>query len=176
MKRHIAATPTCKQRWEKEIMDLSSDPGPIIDSKSTHLDSVTDESVFDIPNTWDDMHSFVPGGGPEPAATNHIPIEESTHNVEESLQGQKFRDTKPRRFIEAFPGPVGVPVGRGQTKFDLIYQNQVEEGKNNFSPFANDEEWGLAQWLSRRVGQKAIDEYLNLSMVSLVNELKKLLI
>ena len=157
-------------------MDLSSDPGPIIDSKSTHLDSVTDESVFDIPNTWDDMHSFVPGGGPEPAATNHIPIEESTHNVEESLQGQKFRDTKPRRFIEAFPGPVGVPVGRGQTKFDLIYENQVEEGKNNFSPFANDEEWGLAQWLSRRVGQKAIDEYLNLSMVSLVNELKKLLI
>ena len=157
-------------------MDLSSDPGPIIDSKSTHLDSVTDESVFDIPNTWDDMHSFVPGGGPEPAATNHIPIEESTHNVEESLQGQKFRDTKPRRFIEAFPGPVGVPVGRGQTKFDLIYENQVEEGKNNFSPFANDEEWGLVQWLSRRVGQKAINEYLNLSMVSLVNELKKLLI
>ena len=148
-------------------MDLSSDPGPIIDSKSTHLDSVTDESVFNIPNTWDDMHSFVPGGGPEPGATNHIPIEESS---------QKFRDTKPRRFIEAFPGPVGVPVGRGQTKFDLIYENQVEEGKNNFSPFANDEEWGLAQWLSRRVGQKAINEYLNLSMVSLVNELKKLLI
>ena len=153
-------------------MDLSSDPGPIINPKSTHLESVTDGSVFNIPNTWDDMHSFFPEGGPEQAPTNQIPVEESSHNVEECLQGQKFRDTNPRRFIEAYPGPVGVPVGQGRTKFDLIYENQVEEGKNTYSPFANEEEWGLAQWLSRRVGQKAIDEYLKLSMVSLVNELK----
>ena len=39
-----------------------------------------------------------------------------------------------------------------------------------YSPFANDQEWELAQWLSRRVGQKGIDEYLKLSMVSTVIE------
>ena len=44
-----------------------------------------------------------------------------------------------------------------------------------YSPFANDQEWELAQWLSRRVGQKGIDEYLKLSMVSTVIEFNQLL-
>ena len=65
---------------------------------------------------------------------------------------------------------MAIPVGQEKTKFQLIYERQLEEGQNMYSPFANDQEWELAQWLSRRVGQKGIDEYLKLSMVSAVIE------
>ena len=163
MKRHIAATPKCKQGWEKEILDLPSDPGAILESNPTHLESGADESGIDKPNQWDDLHSFVPEACPEP-----VPLETATSDDDDSLHARKNPDTKSRRFVEAYPGPVAIPVGQGKTKFQLIYERQLEEGQNMYSPFANDQEWELVQWLSRRVGQKGIDEYLKLSMVSAV--------
>ena len=72
-----------------------------------------------------------------------------------------------QQFVEVYPCPVGIPTGPGKSSFQCLRDIQVQEGKGDHLPFANKEEWELAQWLSRQVGQKAIDEYLKLSIVSL---------
>lgn len=158
MKRHIAATFQCKQSWEKEIWDLASNSTGFPKSSTTHQE-VNNPGV-DYPDTWDDLHAFAPELSPEPRG--HV----EDGDDEESLPLREISDTKNRRFVREYPRPVGIPVGQGKTKFQQLNESQIEEGQSIYAPFTNDEEWGLAQWLSRRVGQKATDEYLKLSIVS----------
>ena len=143
MKRHIAATPRCKHAWEKDILASNSDTI----RKPNITDLEVDEVGSSNPNSWDDLQDFVPDPSPELAS----PSRRVTH----------------QRFVEVYPRPVGIPTGPGKSSFQCLQDIQVQEGKGDHSPFANEEEWELAQWLSRRVGQKAIDEYLKLSIVSL---------
>lgn len=164
MKRHIAATPRCKQKWEKEIMSAASNT-KTTRKTITHL-QVSDPAI-DNPNNWDDLHAFVPEPTPEAGPSDH----DEEMNDEESVQPRQSPDTKSRRFVEAYPRPVGIAIGQEKTKFQGMYESQTGQGQSIYGPFTNNEEWELAQWLSRRVGQKAIDEYLKLSIVSLEVEL-----
>ena len=75
-------------------------------------------------------------------------------------------DTKNRRFVDLYPLPVGVPIGHGNTTFQVLYEKHKGQDESIYAPFTNEEEWELAKWLSRRVGQKVTDKYLKLSMVS----------
>ena len=153
MKRHIAATPKCKHAWEKDL--LASNPKTIGKSTTTHLEVA--EAEFDNQATWDDMHDFVPEPSPEPAGEG---------DDREFLRVHQHPKGNNHRFVEAYPRPVGIPTGQGKTNFQVTHDQHLQEGRGVHSPFANDEEWELAKWLSRRVGQKAIDEYLKLSIVS----------
>jgi hypothetical protein len=128
-------------------------------SLTTHL--AINDFGFDNHSNWDDLHVFVPEPSPSPGPGQHGRLED-----EESEQVQETPDTKNRRFIETYPRAVGSPIGRGKTKFQEMYDNHILHSQSIHAPFTNDEEWELAQWLSRRVGQKAMDEYLNLSIVS----------
>ena len=66
-----------------------------------------------------------------------------------------------------YPGRVAEILGEGKTCFEEWYETQRLNGENTWAPFDNHEEWELAQWLIRNVGQKSIDEYLKLPIVSL---------
>ena len=149
MKQHIAATPRCKHAWEKDI--LASNSNTI--SKPNITDLEVDDVGLDEPNSWVDLQDDVPDPSPEPAS----PSKRVTH----------------QRFVEVYPRPVGIPTGPGNSTFQCLRDIQLQEGRGDHSPFADKEEWELAQWLSRRVGQKAIDEYLKLSIVSLEPVIKK---
>jgi len=127
---------------------------------TTHLD--IEDPAFDNPNSWDDQHAFVPEPSPEPGPSMHV----EEVDDEEAVRVRQFSDTKSQRFVESYPRPVGVPIGQGKTKFQVLYEENMGQGQGIYAPFANNEEWELAQWLSRRVGQKATDEYLKLSIVS----------
>jgi hypothetical protein len=161
MKRHIAATPKCKHKWEKE-MGAPSNTKAAWKSTTTHLE--TDKSTFDNLDTWDDSHAFVPEPSPEPRPSKRARVEEVED--EDSVRVQRGPDTQNRRFVEAYPRPAGIAIGQGKTKFQILHEKQTKQGESNYAPFANKEEWELAQWLSRRVGQTAIDEYLKLPIVS----------
>lgn len=156
MKRHIAATPLCKHKWEKEIMGLSTErvTGK---SRGTHLE--IDEGS--------DFQAFIPDPSPEPTPSKRVHVEEVED--EDSVQVRQAPDIENRRFVEQYPSHrrVGIVIGQGKTKFQLMYENQREHGQSTYAPFTNKDEWELARWLSRRVGQKAIDEYLKLSFASL---------
>jgi hypothetical protein len=44
---------------------------------------------------------------------------------------------------------------------------QEGEGEDKWAPFCNKEEWGLAEWLVKSLGQTRMDEILKLPIVSL---------
>lgn len=154
MKRHIAATPRCKQKWEKEIMSTSN----VKEDRKTSSHLQFPDAAIDNPNIWDDLHAFVPELSPDAGPSDRV--------EEVVVQARGSPDTKSRRYVEAYPRPVGIAIGQGKTKFQVIYEAQTGQDQSIYGPFTNNEEWELAQWLSRRVGQKAIDEYLKLSIVS----------
>jgi hypothetical protein len=160
MKRHIAATPKCKVLWEKELIGPTSHVNLKSTRKSATAHLEVDESALDDPSAWDDLHAFIPEPSPEPAACG----EEGGDDT--SVQVRDNPDTEIRRYVEVYPRPVGIPIGQGKTKFEVLHEEQEGLGQSIYAPFANEEEWELAQWLSRRVGQKGIDEYLKLSIVS----------
>jgi hypothetical protein len=163
MKRHVAATPKCKHKWEKEIMDAASNSKAIPKSTNTHLE-VEDFSFEDL-NAWDDLHDFIPEPRQEAGPSKAAHVDDDAD--EDPVILREIPDIKTRRFVEAYPRPVGIAIGHGKTKFQVTYEeHSMPQGKIIYSPFTNDDEWELAKWLSRRVGQKAIDEYLKLSVVS----------
>jgi hypothetical protein len=47
-----------------------------------------------------------------------------------------------------------------------IQREQKENGTSKWGPFEDQEEWELAEWLSKNVGQKQTDAFLKLNIVS----------
>jgi hypothetical protein len=171
MKRHIAATPKCKLQWEKQITAAASKANSTSKSMRTHLE--VEDFGFGHPNGWDDLHGFIPEPSPEAGPSNHAHVEDE-ENID-PVNLRKNSDTKNRRYVEAYPRSVGRAIVPGKTKFQELYDNHTEQGQSIYAPFTNEEEWDLAKWLSQRVGQKAIDEYLKLSIVSLKIDIKRML-
>ncbi|KAF8879798.1 hypothetical protein BD779DRAFT_1446684, partial [Infundibulicybe gibba] len=70
------------------------------------------------------------------------------------------------RYVETFPRPAGVPIrpSKEKTKFDLLRELKAREGEDQWAPFASQDEWDLAMWLSKNVGQKSTDEFLKLQI------------
>ncbi|KAG0691485.1 hypothetical protein DFH29DRAFT_779952, partial [Suillus ampliporus] len=50
--------------------------------------------------------------------------------------------------------------------FERYRKEQREEGEEPWAPFENAEEWSLAQWLVKNLGQTQTDEYLKLPIVN----------
>ncbi|KAG5649098.1 hypothetical protein H0H81_006309, partial [Sphagnurus paluster] len=70
------------------------------------------------------------------------------------------------RFVHPYPRPVATPLQQGNTQFGQWKEAQEASGESAWAPFENQEEWDLAQWLIKTVGQTSIDEYLKLPIVS----------
>ena len=70
-------------------------------------------------------------------------------------------------YIEDFPADLGAGAvwGKEVPVFEKILQEQKEEGSSQWGPFENQDEWELAEWLIRNIGQKQMDAFLNLNIV-----------
>ncbi|KAF8885298.1 hypothetical protein BD779DRAFT_1611957 [Infundibulicybe gibba] len=51
--------------------------------------------------------------------------------------------------------------------FEVLLENQIRNGTNQWDPFASQEEWELAVWLMKNVGQTSTDEFLKLPVMNL---------
>ncbi|KAG2357408.1 hypothetical protein BDR07DRAFT_1490745 [Suillus spraguei] len=65
------------------------------------------------------------------------------------------------QYIEPQPD-TGWRLGKGETRFERCKREQQEGGEDLWSPFEDEEEWGLAQWLVKNLGQTRTDEFLKL--------------
>jgi hypothetical protein len=75
-------------------------------------------------------------------------------------------DAPGRRYVESYPDGAAEILGRSKTKFDAYREGQDERGEPRWAPFRDADEWELAQWLLKNVGQMKIDEFLKLNIVS----------
>ena len=103
------------------------------------------------------------------------PPREASDEVREATGGggRIFTYQKNERFIESYPGEAGNSLRRSKTQYEVWLENQRGEEKIPWDPFANKQEWALAKWLMRNVGQKSTDEFLKLLLVSFVTEVRK---
>ncbi|KIJ43709.1 hypothetical protein M422DRAFT_252953 [Sphaerobolus stellatus SS14] len=68
-------------------------------------------------------------------------------------------------YQQKFPRPTGMSYGIGQTRYDELQQMQREGKLGKVRPFADVEEWELAQWLLRSgVSQSEMDNFLKLDI------------
>ncbi|CDO76939.1 hypothetical protein BN946_scf185006.g21 [Trametes cinnabarina] len=70
-----------------------------------------------------------------------------------------------RPWIEEFPTSAGATYGCAETEFKRILREQRDKGVEPWAPFADMEEWELAEWLiTSGLSQTAIEEYLKLNI------------
>jgi hypothetical protein len=84
---------------------------------------------------------------------------------DEGEGGNTYPTSKGERFIESYPGEAGNGLRKSKTQFDVWFENQREEEKIPWDPFASEKEWALSKWLLKNVGQKSTDEFLKLHIV-----------
>ncbi|KAJ7728990.1 hypothetical protein B0H14DRAFT_3518411 [Mycena olivaceomarginata] len=110
---------------------------------------------------------------PPPEIPDEVPSRRRVTVEEVPNEGDDY----PSNFVqlaEEFPGNdkfpgcedyVGVgaeTLGKGKAVFEHLREEQATSGSGCYELFLDSDEWGLASWLSKHVGQTATDAYLKL--------------
>ncbi|KAJ7080850.1 hypothetical protein C8R44DRAFT_836592 [Mycena epipterygia] len=97
---------------------------------------------------------------PEPIPRSHRATVEEVLDEDDPQNFSRF--IEPYEDEESGRPAAGRPLRHGETLFERMRARQQEEGTTEFSLFKDGDEWDLARWLSKNVGQTATDEYLSL--------------
>jgi hypothetical protein len=114
-------------------------------------DLVLDATGF-IPETIDSPSSTL--DEEQPAKRPRVTVEE----VDDETEGL--------REVHEYPASVAEEKGFGVTMFENMFEDQQAMMETPWTPFRDEEEWELSQWMMKRVNQTGIDEFLKLPIVS----------
>ncbi len=151
MKLHIQNTEACRLRWEAwiEQTQRTRTSGP-----STSLRTPDDNNNMATVSLETTMN----------IDTFFSPIEETPRSHRATVE-DKPDDEEIARFVRYYPAPVAQVLRRGESTFEEWRRVNEKDGRPRWAPFANEEEWKLAHWLLKNVGQNKIDEFLKLDIV-----------
>ena len=162
---HISASKSCLRERLNDLIrndNLSASPSPkrLKRNSVSDLGGELDGNLEAFENNVDIGDDFV------------IPSTPRAASVENIDRGDAGGNTYPKteRFVESYPGEAGNGLRKSKTQFDIWLENQREEKKIPWHPFASEQEWALAKWLLNNVGQKSTDEFLSLPIISDVFE------
>jgi hypothetical protein len=70
-------------------------------------------------------------------------------------------------YVEQFPAGLGAGAVWGEDVpfFERLWREQQENTLSRWGPFEDQDEWELAKWLVRNVGQKQLNTFLTLDIV-----------
>jgi hypothetical protein len=122
------------------------------------------EELYDILGEFNtqNVEDFVPPPSPPPASRNPPNLTSRRATVKDAA----YLTTNMNRFVEPYPGDAGRGIRKEITRFEKWFNRDSDVGgKSPWEPFASKEEWALAGWLMKNVGQKSTDEYLKLPIV-----------
>ena len=168
LNRHIAHSAPCFQSWQNELVRLTSSTTGV-EGTLNCPSLVIDPSM--LPDAWDNEVDVVyeelradndmPGRINQPSVPNRG--SEPTEDIEDADDA-----CSQHRYQKPYPGGDAAEIlGEGMTKFQQWEEDESLQGHNEWAPFQNQKEWDLVQWLIKNVGQKSIDEYLKLPIVSI---------
>ncbi|KAG6835260.1 hypothetical protein H0H93_003352, partial [Arthromyces matolae] len=159
--RHVSHTPTCFAAWQHHLQN----PTTTAQSQQRHIPpfQVGLPSIIEDNSDSDADIDYHPHREPSPSPEVHLDIPD--HSDWTSPVDDVHDPRKSARFIEEYPGLVAEVLEAGSTKFEQWHERQRIAGQSEWAPFADLEEWELAQWLIKNVGQKSINEYLKLPII-----------
>lgn len=123
------------------------------------LDNAADNLVSTAPETQ--LDEAPPSRSSQRTTIEEVPDEDAVP-----------RSTQEHYYVELYPEDqkAGATWGTGTPLFESIRQQQEIDGDPIWGPFADEAEWGLAEWLLRNVGQKQADAFLKLPIVRFLCE------
>ncbi|KAG0692555.1 hypothetical protein DFH29DRAFT_860765 [Suillus ampliporus] len=152
VKKHITGRPDCRRQWELLVENQNDIGVPTNQAAGTSTDSHADSYS---PHRRSRSESSTPDAD-NPAAPKHRRV-----TIEE------VEDEDHARYFEQCAG-AGQTLHEGQTGFERFQQYKECMGEDKWAPFYDGEEWGLAEWLVKSLGQTRTDEFLKLPIVSIV--------
>ena len=179
LERHIANAPKCKKasaeifsQFANNIWDnVPANPDPPPDFHNFpdfHLeDDIHLEEDFRLAEeTLDDEFNLQQQQSPPPSPPPDEPQPHPQQEAGEVPSSEEVNDGG--RYIEKFPEEflAGATWGRGKPLFESLDEERRQEGGPRWAPFEDEDEWQLAEWLIRNVGQKQTDAFLRLPIVS----------
>ena len=176
MKRHCARKVACRKLfleqnaksaftvWDEETQGNVQPPFP--SAQDGPPDLPTDDETFEI-GAQEAGDQFFPSLARSPS-----PEEASEHQSKRprvTIEEIEDEDAPHiQRYTYEYPREVATALRSGQTRFECMREQQEAEGLDDFAPFASEDEWGMAEWLMKNVGQNKTEEFLKLPMVSTV--------
>lgn len=167
LRAHLAQRSQCRHAFQRAKARLAQDSG------------TADHDVFPGPpapeNEPDDDHDMTyafdvnhntPPAQDHAAATN--PFRTTVEEVpDEGEPGLDHGGLPKIPFVEDYPRPAGSTYGTAETFFETYRFAKEAVKEHPWAPFADAEEWELAQWLmTSGLTKKAIEKFLKLKIVS----------
>ena len=168
LNRHIAHSAPCFQSWKNELVRLTSSTTGVEGTLNCPSLAI-DPSM--LPDAWDNevhvVYEELRADNDMPGRINQPPVpnrgSEPTEDIEDADDA-----CSQHRYRKPYPGGDAAEIlGEGMTKFQQWEEDESLQGHNEWAPFQNQKEWDLVQWLIKNVGQKSIDKYLKLPIVSI---------
>ncbi|KAG1767064.1 Zn-finger domain-containing protein [Suillus placidus] len=140
VKKHIAGHPDCRRQWEL-----------LVENQNDNQADTNTDSHADLYSPHRRSHSESSNPDAEnPAAPKHRRV-----TIEE------VEDEDHTQYFEQCAG-AGQTLREGQTGFERFQQYKEGMGEDQWAPFYDGEEWGLAEWLVKSLGQTRTDDFLKL--------------
>lgn len=94
-------------------------------------------------------------------------VDPEHQDVEDRRMGNERAEHNADRYAQEFDEGLAAEVlGLGKTSFEALKDVQDASGNGAYAPFADHDEWKLAEWLIENVNQQATEDFLKLSIVS----------
>jgi hypothetical protein len=173
--KHIGQSIKCRQAAKKEFgnyvdnvcrehLPSTADTASSVDEQ---MSSTFDTDISQAGVDWIAGKNLIPSPLPTRSQTHRATVEEVP---DESAPLPQFPEptSKEAVFVESFPeqAKAGAAWRTGISHFTSIRSTQEAVGDGKWGPFEDEEEWQLAEWLIKNVGQKQTDTYLKLPIVS----------
>ncbi|KAI6022608.1 hypothetical protein EDC04DRAFT_2900778 [Pisolithus marmoratus] len=173
IKWHISQSTTCQQQWN-QVLECIADAAVSADNDH-QMDNGLDNTPG-IPSDWYNKSDGSNAGGDifsieegplvqQLQAVAPKPKPKSRHaSVEDDIED----GTSPANvgcFAEQYAGIAAQIFSSWPTVFEEMEKAKYRNCRSQWSPFQSEEEWDLACFLMKNVGQTKIDEFLKLSLI-----------
>ncbi|GBE90182.1 hypothetical protein SCP_1900310 [Sparassis crispa] len=177
LKRHISSRRECHRKWEDTIAK-KTETVSIFDTEEQEeetyhmlpeepvMASLVDGPPGNCNSTFD---SYIPAPVWEPSPDKEE-TEESNARASKRVRVEDVPDEDDISAGHFYTNYSCHPVATVQAQGKTVFERQHEEARamqtSEYAPFSDEEEWQLAEWLMKHLGQNRIDEYLDLPIVS----------
>jgi hypothetical protein len=181
LNKHIRHSVNCKkaacQKWGSYATNIWDNvPGPsdnepqpptsppilkndeLVDMPDITLEEDLQGVEHDLANAMETQPDTITPPETQPAQPRpfRVTVEDADDENEESVH-----------YVEEFPRNLGAGAIWGEEVpfFEKLRLEQLKSGTSQWGPFEDQDEWELAEWLIRNIGQKQTDTFLNLNIV-----------
>lgn len=168
LKVHIRLSKAgCREAMERQVnRPISPADKAIHIPQKRHIRSASMDEIIVPPDLGDVSYNDLPPFEPSPRH-DESPEPETTGNEHQYKWTRGEDEETYPRYAREFPIPAE-ELGEAKTVFEEIFDDQKEKNESPWAPFVDQDEWELARWLAKNVNQRATDEFLKMSGVSLI--------